>query len=177
MKKRKYTDEEKQRMLLSYRSAMAEKSRLGLWRSRALKKRATLPERTLLEALRANRYWLKFQGYFYTDTHLYIPDFRLATAQYKLLIEVDGPSHQQQQAYDAARTAWLEQNRNAVILRFTNDEVMTQIEKVLEKIAEHDPLRFGEKRTTLSKAELRKQMKHHPLAVDADPAEQFKRFI
>lgn len=89
---------------------------------------------------------------------------------------MDGPSHEQQQYYDVARTAWLEANRNAVIIRFTNHEVMTQIEMVLEKIAEHDPLRIGEKRTTISKAQLNKQNKREWLAEDCDPIEQFNRY-
>lgn len=159
-----------------YQSALAEKSRLGLWRSRAWKRRATLPEKTLLEALNAQRYWLKFQPYFYTDTHLFIPDFRLACNNYKLIIEVDGPSHNQQHQYDTARTAWMQANRNCVVLRFSNYDVLNHIEKVLREIETHHPLRMNEDGYTKNAVRANLERKQSQYAQDADPAEQFKRF-
>jgi very-short-patch-repair endonuclease len=53
--------------------------------------------------------------------------------EHKLVIEVDGPIHEQQAEHDEERT---EQLRSAglTVLRFKNVEVMEQTEQVLEKI-------------------------------------------
>jgi very-short-patch-repair endonuclease len=50
------------------------------------------------------------------------------------VIEVDGGIHQQQQDYDAARTEWLTQ-RGFRVIRFSNEEVLHDLETVLQKIA------------------------------------------
>jgi very-short-patch-repair endonuclease len=52
----------------------------------------------------------------------------------KLCIEVDGDSHAEQIEYDQARTAYLNELGYAVI-RFTNREVFSQCEGVLQQIA------------------------------------------
>lgn len=51
----------------------------------------------------------------------------------KLVIEVDGAVHQNQIEYDTARTNQLEAH-GYTVLRFQNEEVAHQIEKVLEQI-------------------------------------------
>ena len=53
----------------------------------------------------------------------------------KLCIEVDGDSHAEQIEYDQARTAYLNELGYTVI-RFTNREVFTQCEAVLQFIAD-----------------------------------------
>jgi very-short-patch-repair endonuclease len=65
----------------------------------------------------------------------YIADF--VCLSNRLLIELDGGYHQlpQQQRNDAARTEWLEKNGFTVI-RFSNDEVLKNIEYVLKVIKE-----------------------------------------
>ncbi len=63
---------------------------------------------------------------------IYIVDFFCAKS--KLVIEVDGDSHAEQQAYDAARTQWLSEQHGYRVLRFTNQDVPTNIEAVLEAI-------------------------------------------
>ena len=50
-----------------------------------------------------------------------------------LVVEVDGPIHEQQQAYDAERTAILQQ-RELTILRFTNDQILHQLPACLSQI-------------------------------------------
>jgi very-short-patch-repair endonuclease len=52
------------------------------------------------------------------------------------VVEVDGQHHAEpeQQAYDQARTDWLEQ-RGYRVIRFTNHEVQTNIGGVLQEIA------------------------------------------
>jgi len=52
----------------------------------------------------------------------------------KLIIELDGSQHLEQQAYDAERTAFLE-SKGYRVLRFWNNEVMNDIESVLHAIA------------------------------------------
>jgi very-short-patch-repair endonuclease len=51
----------------------------------------------------------------------------------RLVVEVDGPVHDRTAAQDAARQAWLE-SRGYRVLRFTNDEIMDNLERVIESI-------------------------------------------
>ena len=66
----------------------------------------------------------------------YIADFLCLPAH--LIIEVDGEYHQlpQQKIDDDKRTRWLNE-KGFKILRFTNDEVIGNIESVLHTIKEH----------------------------------------
>ena len=61
----------------------------------------------------------------------YIPDFVALSS--KLIIEVDGEIHKYQKEEDERRTYELAQ-RGFKVIRFTNDEVLKDIKKVLEKI-------------------------------------------
>ena len=61
----------------------------------------------------------------------YILDFVCLEAG--LVIEVDGGQHGPQHSYDEARTAWLGQ-RGYRVLRFWNNEVLTNPEGVRERI-------------------------------------------
>ncbi|MDQ7035388.1 MAG: DUF559 domain-containing protein [Anaerolineae bacterium] len=63
----------------------------------------------------------------------FITDFFCAAA--KLVIEVDGSIHEQQQEYDAWRQAYIE-SLGLRVLRFSNGEVLQQIEAVLARIGE-----------------------------------------
>lgn len=65
----------------------------------------------------------------------YIADF--VCLSNRLLIELDGGYHQlpQQQRNDAARTEWLEK-KGFTVIRFSNDEVLKNIEYVLKVIKE-----------------------------------------
>lgn len=62
----------------------------------------------------------------------YIVDF--AAHNPKLIVELDGGQHSEQQAYDAARDTWL-QKQGFCILRFWNNDVIENLEGVLERIA------------------------------------------
>lgn len=53
-----------------------------------------------------------------------------------LIIELDGSQHLEQEDYDAERTAFLE-SKGYRVLRFYNNDVMKNIEKVLEVILEN----------------------------------------
>ena len=98
-------------------------------RAKALRKAMTEPERRLWYHLRANRLGVKFQKQVVLAP--YIADF--ASRSERLVIELDGDTHGETQAYDAARTRSLEA-RGYRVIRFTNGDVTTNIDGVLEAI-------------------------------------------
>ncbi len=65
----------------------------------------------------------------------YIVDF--VSFEKKLVVELDGGQHNDEEALekDNERTTWLE-DKGYKVLRFWNNEVLTNIEGVLEKIGE-----------------------------------------
>ena len=65
----------------------------------------------------------------------YIVDFM--SFERKLVIEIDGGQHNEKESRerDHDRTTWLE-NRGYHVLRFWNNEILTNIEGVLERISE-----------------------------------------
>jgi very-short-patch-repair endonuclease len=62
----------------------------------------------------------------------YIVDF--VCLQQRLIIEIDGGQHNDQQTYDAKRTTWLEAQGYRV-LRFWSNDVLERIDAVVEIIA------------------------------------------
>ena len=110
-------------------------------RAKQLRAALTEPERRLWFRLRANRLDVKFQRQVVIAP--YIADF--AARSHRLIVEVDGDTHAGRAAYDATRTASLEK-RGYRVLRFTNTDVMTNLDAVLGAILEalgldpHDPL-------------------------------------
>ena len=100
-------------------------------RNRAKRLRASLtePERRLWYRLRANRLGVKFQRQVVLAP--YIADF--AARSQRLVIELDGDTHAEREAYDAARTRVLEA-RGYRVLRFTNADVMGNLDGVLTAI-------------------------------------------
>jgi very-short-patch-repair endonuclease len=61
----------------------------------------------------------------------YIADFYCA--KHKLVIEVDGPIHLFKKEYDDNRDLVM-QDRGFNVMRFTNDEVIGDVDKVIEKV-------------------------------------------
>ena len=97
---------------------------------RSLRINSTEAERVLWYHLRAAR----LRGYkFRRQTPLgrYIADFVCFEA--RLIVEVDGGQHVEQQVYDRQRTAWLE-GQGFRVLRFWNTEVLGNVEGVKEVI-------------------------------------------
>ena len=91
----------------------------------------TEPETRLWLALRAKRLnGIKFVRQAVRGRA--IPDFVARTQ--KLVIEIDGDTHAGNEVYDARRTALLEADGYRV-LRFTNADVMTNLDGVLQVIA------------------------------------------
>ena len=105
---------------------------LILARARELRRPLTPAEAKLWQRLRGKQlYGLKFRRQH--PIFRFVVDF--FCSEHKLVVEVDGQHHAEpeQQAYDEARTEWLEQRGNRVI-RFTNREVQSNIEGVLNEI-------------------------------------------
>ncbi len=99
-------------------------------RARELRRRATEAERVLWERLRNRRLGgLKFRRQHPLGP--YIVDFYCA--EHRLVVEVDGPIHERQKERDALRAQHLEAYGYRV-LRFRNEEVLTDIEAVLARI-------------------------------------------
>lgn len=99
-------------------------------RARELRTTQTDAEQRLWRSLR-NR---QLEGYKFRRQRPigpYIADFICLDA--KLIVEVDGGQHAEQIGYDAARTAFFEEQGYRV-LRFWNTEVLTETEAVLESI-------------------------------------------
>jgi very-short-patch-repair endonuclease len=106
-------------------------------RAKTLRLNLTPPERRLWHRLRGNRLGVKFQRQVVLAP--YIADF--AARSERLIIELDGDTHGDRVAYDAVRTRVLEDRRYRVI-RFTNAEVMANLDGVLRAILielERDP--------------------------------------
>lgn len=101
-----------------------------LARARSMRSEMTQPERELWIALRGKRFnGIKFARQVVVGR--YIADF--IARSHNLIIEVDGDTHTDE-ARDATRTEWLEQQGYRVV-RFTNADVMTNLDGVLQMIA------------------------------------------
>ncbi|MGB3207819.1 MAG: endonuclease domain-containing protein [Crinalium sp.] len=99
--------------------------------ARRLRQELTPAESILWQALRGRQ----IEGLKFRCQHpvgRFIVDFYCPSV--KLVIEVDGGIHDQQQVYDQARTEKLEAFGYHV-LRFTNDQVMKDLSAVLEQIS------------------------------------------
>jgi very-short-patch-repair endonuclease len=97
--------------------------------ARDLRKNSTHAEQHLWYHLRANRLGVKFKRQ--VPIGKYIVDF--VCLQKRLIIELDGGQHLDNQTYDMGRTNWLNLQGFAV-LRFWNHEVLGQTTAVLEVI-------------------------------------------
>lgn len=62
----------------------------------------------------------------------FILDFFCPAA--RLVIEVDGESHAERSEYDRLRTQWLSAQKDCLVLRFSNDAVLEDINGVREVI-------------------------------------------
>ncbi|MFH2136529.1 MAG: endonuclease domain-containing protein [Patescibacteria group bacterium] len=101
---------------------------------RILRKNQTDAERKLWSILR-NKQMDNLKFFRQYSVGPYILDFYCP--KHKLVIELDGGQHgeEKQRAYDEERTNYLQQH-NISVLRFWNDEVLTNIDGVATKIKE-----------------------------------------
>jgi very-short-patch-repair endonuclease len=96
------------------------------------RRRPTAAEATLWRALRGE----KLHGLHFRRQQViegYRVDFYCHRA--RLVVEVDGPIHDDQREYDDARDRFLT-SYGVTVIRFTNDEVQGHLRSVLAKIAE-----------------------------------------
>jgi very-short-patch-repair endonuclease len=99
-------------------------------RARSLRSEATIAENKLWQILRNRQVdGAKFRREVPIDR--YFADF--CCEQYKLIVEVDGSQHVEQESYDAARSAQLRAGGYR-ILRFWNEDVLKNLEGVVETI-------------------------------------------
>jgi very-short-patch-repair endonuclease len=91
-----------------------------------LRKELTPAERKLWARIRDDQLGTKFRRQHAIGT--YIPDF--VCIKKKLIIELDGSQHLEQEEYDEERTKYLE-SLGYKVVRFWNDDVMNDIEGVI----------------------------------------------
>ena len=70
--------------------------------------------------------------------HPYIADF--VHLKSRMIIELDGPSHDAAEIYDRKRDQYLE-NLGYKVLRFTNDDILTNVEGVIRAIMKEIEIR------------------------------------
>lgn len=127
---------------------MPKTNELLLARAKAMRSNPTPSEARLWYNLRAKRFAaVKFTRQVVVDP--YIADF--VARSRKLVMEVDGDTHADNERYDARRTAWFEW-RGYRVIRFQSSDVMMNLEGVLKTIGDAlvtaplpDPLLKGER--------------------------------
>ena len=98
--------------------------------AKTLRGNQTDAEQRLWYHLRAHRFMgLKFKRQ--KPMGGYIVDF--VCIERRLIIEIDGGQHVEQEAYDRQRDAWL-RDQGYTVLRFWNNDVMRQLDDVLEQV-------------------------------------------
>ena len=94
--------------------------------ARELRRKSSTPERVLWGMLRARRIdGLKFRRQ--VPFGVYVVDFYCA--EYRLVVELDGHSHDGQGEYDEKRTGYLE-SQGLHVIRVTNSELSSNLEGV-----------------------------------------------
>ncbi len=101
-----------------------------LSKAKQLRKNQTDAEKVLWQQLRNRR----LNGYKFkrqVPINYFIVDFLCPSE--KLIIELDGGQHAEQVEYDQKRTAYL-QRKIFIVVRFWNNDVLTNIDGVLESL-------------------------------------------
>ncbi len=100
-------------------------------RAKLLRENATHTEKLLWAQLRKKRVSdLRFRRQYVIGE--YIADFVCLGA--RLVVEIDGASHDQTVAHDKRRTAWLN-SQGFKVIRFTNRDVLDNLDGVVQTIA------------------------------------------
>ncbi len=102
-----------------------------LERAKEMRKKPTKAEAKLWEGLRDKKTGLKFRRQH--PIYKYIPDF--VCLEKRLIIEIDGEIHQYQLDEDAERQLILEEKKGYHFLRFTNEQVLNDIDAVIDEIS------------------------------------------
>ena len=69
---------------------------------------------------------------YYGKERFFIADFYCR--EMHLVVEIDGGIHEEQEDYDQIRTEIMKIQKNLKVVRFRNDEVLINIDKVLSKL-------------------------------------------
>jgi len=101
----------------------------GYKHARELRKVPTPDEIRLWSYLRGGKLGVKFRRQY--ALWGYIPDF--CSPKAKLIIELDGSQHLEQEEYDKERTVFLE-SKGYRVIRFWNNDIMKDIDTVLKVI-------------------------------------------
>ncbi|VAW16378.1 Leucyl-tRNA synthetase [hydrothermal vent metagenome] len=102
-----------------------------LERAKEMRKNPTKAEAKLWEALRDKKTGFKFRRQH--PIYKYIPDF--VCLEKRLIIEIDGEIHQYQLDEDAERQLILEEKKGYHFLRFTNEQVLNDIDAIIDEIS------------------------------------------
>lgn len=114
--------------------------KVGQQYSSRLRKKMTIPEKILFNALNNAGIVFQTQRLFFNEDQFYIADFYFKrynkNSNRGLVVEVDGKSHNTERAkvYDERRRKWLWKNKNVYVMRFTNEQVMSDVETVVDSI-------------------------------------------
>ncbi len=90
-----------------------------------------MPEAILWSRLRGDQLGVRFHRQHRVGS--YIADFFAHAV--KLVIEVDGDSHDERGEYDEKRTYWMN-GRGLTVIRFTNEDVLKNLDAVAQSIAD-----------------------------------------
>ncbi|MFV0599407.1 MAG: endonuclease domain-containing protein [Bacteroidales bacterium] len=101
-------------------------------KAKELRENMTDAEKKLWSRLKNNQLGERFKS----QHPIYIFIVNFYCHKYKLVVEIDGGYHKTQVDYDEGRTSELERIGIRVI-RFTNEEVMNDIDRVVEEIKQH----------------------------------------
>ncbi|MFH6603401.1 leucine--tRNA ligase [Maribacter algicola] len=101
-----------------------------LERAKEMRKNPTAAEDKLWQALRRKNLDVRFRRQH--PIYRFIVDF--VCLEKGLIIEVDGKIHEYQLDNDAQRTLELEQKKGYTVIRFDNDEVLNDLERVVSEI-------------------------------------------
>ena len=116
-------------------------------RRRELRKTSTSEEAKLWKELRNNKLGVKFKRQHSIGG--YILDFYCFQA--RLIIEIDGKSHDLQKEYDAGRDKYFRE-LGYLTIRIQNDDIRTGLLKVIEDIKNTLSLRLGEGASSLARS-------------------------
>jgi very-short-patch-repair endonuclease len=94
-----------------------------------LRKESTPAEQKLWSRLRNDQLGINFRRQHAIGN--YIPDF--CSPKAKLVIELDGSQHSEQEEYDIERTRYLE-SQGYTVIRFWNNQVMNDMDGVIRAI-------------------------------------------
>jgi very-short-patch-repair endonuclease len=108
-------------------TAQYKNPRNHVFRAKELRRQSPLCERLLWDALRELKKQTGWKFRRQQPLAPYIADFICPAV--RLVIELDGPSHDTRQSYDAKRTSDLAK-MGWTVIRFTNDDVRENIENV-----------------------------------------------